>query len=121
MVDEKRDRVLFEKALVVEWIQYLPPKETVAVRFRPRALLGLRAFEGEGEAGFFVGGRVLLDDAALHRLIYRLIGRGEEFLRSRDILFRECGQERLRRAGERLLAADIEDAFLRRCADRFLC
>ena len=105
--------------LVVEWIQYFPPKEVAPVRFRPRTLL--RAFDGGGEARLLAVRRVALDDTALRRFINRFVGGREKHLRTGDILGGERLRERLGRVVECDLAAQIEDMLPRGGAYRFLC
>ncbi len=108
--------------LVVERIQYFPPKEVVTVRFRPRTLrLRLGALDRRRKSRFLSISSICLDDATLFRFIDCLIGHGEEFFGPGDILGVKCLHKRLRGVTERVHAAQVEHALPAGRADCFLC
>src|SRR4051812_28712403 len=92
----------------------------VATKTKNRFSAVFRLFclrDRESEAGLLAGGRIGLYDAALHRLIDCLKSGWEKLFGSVCVLSGKRLLDRLRRAGKRILAAQIENALTRGGAD----
>ena len=74
-------------ALIAQRIERRPPKLEIEVRLLVGAqkLFDLGSFEGESEAGLLIGCCVFLNNSALHRLVYCLVGSWEKLLRRSHI------------------------------------
>src|SRR6185503_16587104 len=107
-------------APVVQWIEYLPPKEVVQVRFLPGApreskkephglFFALFPFDHPGDERFAAVGGVFLEHALLCGLVYSLVGRCDRLDRVAFLGLADALHRRAKVLFERLVIALLHE------------